>query len=173
VPEKEATARIKINRLLEAAGWRFLPDGDQASNIRLEPSVTITSSDSAAVGDDGMKIDCMFFERFEDTVRESLEKVFGLILRFKTKEELPKEEFAEFVADRKPEEAAALPAIKHDFKAYIINGRVRAIIDRREYTDLATNPVLSTRDFRAVPPKYRTPVPEYVKDYVPLNQFTA
>jgi hypothetical protein len=24
----------------------------------------------------------MFFERFEDTVRESLEKVFGLILRF-------------------------------------------------------------------------------------------
>ena len=52
MPEKEATARIKINRLLEAAGWRFLPDGDQASNIRLEPSVTITSSDVAALGDD-------------------------------------------------------------------------------------------------------------------------
>ena len=51
MPEKEATARIKINRLLEAAGWRFLPDGDQASNIRLEPSVMITSSDLAAVGD--------------------------------------------------------------------------------------------------------------------------
>jgi len=28
VPEKEATARIKITRLLEAAGWRFLPDGN-------------------------------------------------------------------------------------------------------------------------------------------------
>ncbi|MBP2573562.1 hypothetical protein J2767_004755 [Agrobacterium tumefaciens] len=26
VPRKEATARIKINRLLEAAGWRFFDD---------------------------------------------------------------------------------------------------------------------------------------------------
>ena len=25
--EKEATARIKINKLLEAAGWRFFPEG--------------------------------------------------------------------------------------------------------------------------------------------------
>jgi type I restriction enzyme R subunit len=25
--KKEATARIKINRLLEAAGWRFFDDG--------------------------------------------------------------------------------------------------------------------------------------------------
>ena len=29
------------------------------------------------------------------------------------------------------------------------------------------------RDFRAVPEKYRTLVPEYVKDYVSLNQFAA
>ena len=26
----EATARIKINKLLEAAGWRFFADGRQA-----------------------------------------------------------------------------------------------------------------------------------------------
>ena len=50
---------------------------------------------------------------------------------------------------------------------------MRAIIDSREYTDLATNPVLSTRDFRAVPAEYRTRVPEYIKDYISLNQFTA
>ena len=37
----EATARIKINRLLEAAGWRFFADADQPANIQLEPSVTI------------------------------------------------------------------------------------------------------------------------------------
>ena len=29
MPEKEATARIKINKLLEAAGWRFFPDPRQ------------------------------------------------------------------------------------------------------------------------------------------------
>ncbi|CAI4034114.1 hypothetical protein DNFV4_04558 [Nitrospira tepida] len=36
--EKEATARIKINKLLEAAGWRFFRDGSGPANIRLEPT---------------------------------------------------------------------------------------------------------------------------------------
>ena len=50
MPDKEATARIKINRLLEAAGWRFFQDGTAPANIRLEPSVTIKSSDLDALG---------------------------------------------------------------------------------------------------------------------------
>ncbi len=41
---KEATARIKINRLLETAGWRFFPEGAEPANIRLEPGVTISST---------------------------------------------------------------------------------------------------------------------------------
>ncbi len=176
------------------------------------------------IGYEGMKIDRMFFEKFEDTVRadntiaaaveagqwdrvidyvnrevfdkpeeyytldklrkaaavdrrltlrEILEKVFGLIPRFKSKDELLEEEFAKFVADTKPDEATAIPAIKTYFKAYVTSGRVRDIIDSRQFTDLATNPVFSTRDFKAVPQKYRTLVPEYVKDYVSLNQFAA
>ncbi len=48
---KEATARIKINKLLEAAGWRFFPEGSTPANIRLEPSVTIKSSDLEALGE--------------------------------------------------------------------------------------------------------------------------
>ena len=48
----EATARIKINKLLEAAGWGFFADGDQPANIRLEPSVTIKASDLDALGND-------------------------------------------------------------------------------------------------------------------------
>lgn len=176
------------------------------------------------IGYEGMKIDRMFFERFEETVREDpnivaaveagqwdrvidyvnrevfdkpeeyytldklrraaavdrrvtlreiLEKVFGLIPRFKTKDELLEEEFAKFVADYKPEEAQAIPAIKTFFKAYVTSDLVRHIIDNKDFTDLATNPVFSMRDFRAVPKKYRTLVPEYVKDYVSLNQFAA
>ena len=31
--DKEATARIKINKLLEAAGWRFFQDGNAPANI--------------------------------------------------------------------------------------------------------------------------------------------
>jgi type I restriction enzyme, R subunit len=48
---KEATARIKINKLLEAAGWRFFADASGPANIRLEPSVTIKSIDLEALGD--------------------------------------------------------------------------------------------------------------------------
>lgn len=105
------------------------------------------------------------------SLREILEKTFGLIARFKTKDELLDEEFAKFVADRKPSEDEAIPALRNYFKAYVSNGQVRQIIDTRQYTGLATNSAFSTRDFRAVPEPYRTLIPEYVKDYVSLNQF--
>lgn len=52
MPGKEATARIKINRLLEAAGWRFFADGALAANIRLEPGVTLKHTDLDALGND-------------------------------------------------------------------------------------------------------------------------
>lgn len=41
---KEATARIKINKLLEAAGWRFFEDDKGPANIQLEPSVALTKN---------------------------------------------------------------------------------------------------------------------------------
>ena len=105
------------------------------------------------------------------TLREILEKIFGLIPRFKSKDELLEEEFAKFVADAKPDEATAIPAIKTFFKAYVTSDRIREIIETGHFTDLATNAYFSTRDFKAVPKKYRALVPEYVKDYVSLNQF--
>ncbi|MEQ1743247.1 MAG: DEAD/DEAH box helicase family protein [Candidatus Nitrotoga sp.] len=173
---------------------------------------------------EGMRIDRMFYQRFEDTVRENativeaveagqwdkvidfvnrevfdrpaeyynldklrkaaavdrrlglreiLEKIFGLIPRFKSKDELLEEEFSKFVADYKPQEAEAMPALKNYFKAYATSEELRRIIESEEYTDLATNPFFSTRDFKAVPKQYRALIPNYIKDYVPLNQFTA
>ena len=47
----EAAARIKINRLLEAAGWRFFPSGNTPANICLEPSVKFKSTNLDALGD--------------------------------------------------------------------------------------------------------------------------
>ena len=176
------------------------------------------------IGPQGMKIDRMFFEKFEDTVRENktiaaaveagqwdrvidyvnrevfdkpkeyytldklrraaavdrrltlreiLEKIFGLIPGFKSKDELLEEEFSKFIADTKPEEVDAIPAIKTYFKAYVTSDQIRHIIESKQFTDLATNPLFSSRDFRAVPEKYRALVPEYVKDYVLLNLFAA
>jgi len=40
-PMKEATARIKINKLLENAGWRFFADANGPANIQLEPNVKL------------------------------------------------------------------------------------------------------------------------------------
>ncbi len=48
---KEATARIKINKLLEAAGWRFFAEGNKPANICLELGTTITESDLNEFGE--------------------------------------------------------------------------------------------------------------------------
>ena len=107
------------------------------------------------------------------TLREILEKVFDLIPEFKSKDELLEEEFDKFVADHKPEEARSIPAIKAYFKAYITSDLTRHIVDAGQFTDLATNAVFSIGDYSAVPQEYRMLVPEYVKDYVSLNQFAV
>lgn len=173
---------------------------------------------------EGMKIDRMFYQRFEDTVREDatiaaaveagqwdkvidyvnrevfdkpeeyynldklrraadvdrrlglreiLEKIFGLIPRFKSKDELLEEEFSKFVADYKPQDAEAMPALKNYFKAYVVSDQIRRIIETKDYTDLATNPFFSSSDFKAVPKQYRELIPNYIRDYVPLDQFAA
>ena len=106
------------------------------------------------------------------SLREILEKIFGLIPRFKSRDELLEEEFAKFIADQPPD-AAALPAIRNYFKAYATSGYLRDIIEKRQFTDLSTFPAFSTRDYKQVPAKYRQAVPEYIKDYVSLNQFTV
>lgn len=49
---KEASARIKINKLLEASGWRFFADGRGPANIQLESNATIQSQDLDALGKD-------------------------------------------------------------------------------------------------------------------------
>lgn len=200
-------------------GGNTPPPNPSGSHEHLGADILATIKEEK-IGVEGMKIDRMFFERFESTVRENehiakaveagewdrvidfvnrdvfnkpdqyysleklrkaaatdrrlslreiLEKIFGLIPRFKSKDELLEEEFAKFVSDTKPEEADAIPAIKTYFKAYVTSDKVRHIIQSREFTDLATNSVFSTCDYRAVPDKYKTLVPEYVKDYVSLN----
>lgn len=105
------------------------------------------------------------------TLREILEVIFGFIPRLKSKDELLEEEFAKFVADYKPDEVEALPAIKAYFKAYATSNHLRHIIENREFAALHTNPAFSFNDLREVPERYRTVIPAYIKDYVPLNQF--
>ena len=48
----EASARIKINKLLEVVGWRFFDQRDKPANICLEVGVTIKASDLDTLGND-------------------------------------------------------------------------------------------------------------------------
>ena len=48
----EAKARIKINRLLEKAGWRFFDDEKGPANIALEAGTKITKQDIDAFRED-------------------------------------------------------------------------------------------------------------------------
>jgi len=174
------------------------------------------------IGEYGMKIDRMFFQKFEEDVkddpfvkeqvmegrwdtvlsyiqneifekpknyytldklrksvnvdrrlslREIIEKIFGLIPSFKSKEEILDEEFDKFVLNAKPSEKDDILAIKYFFKAYITDGQLREIIDNKKFSELNVNPSFTAKDFKLVPDKYRNLVPEYVKDYVPLNKF--
>ena len=105
------------------------------------------------------------------TLREILAKAFGEIDRFKTKDELLEDELAKFVSIHKPD-APHMPVIRQFFKAYLTDGAVRAIVDSREFGRLADNPKVSISDIKTLG-DWRDVIPEYVKDYVSLNQFAA
>ena len=48
---KEAQARIKINKLLESAGWRFFDDGKGKANVALEPNVKLSQAQINDLGE--------------------------------------------------------------------------------------------------------------------------
>lgn len=188
---------------------------------RFDPDV-LKSIQEQQIGLEGMKIDRMFFEKFEErvkgdefiqtnveqgnweriveyvaahilnkpeefftleklrkaagidrrlSVREIVEKAYGFIQQFKSRDDLLEEEFEKFVADAKPEKPDIILPLKYFFKAYITDHQVREIIESKRLTELNTNPTFTMQDFKAVPVAWRNRVPEYIKDYVSLNQF--
>ena len=203
--------------------------GDKPGSFTHTGPDGIESQLEQQVGFQGMKVDRMFFEKFEEQVkanpvvvqqvnnaqwdqaidyittemfdkpneyfnldklrraagvdrrlglREILEKTFGLITGFKSKDELLEEEFDKFLLDQQTatgfsadSSASAVVAMKYYFKAYATDHRLRDIIETKRLTDLNVYPAFGMNDFKAVPPVWRTRIPEYVKDYVPLNQF--
>jgi len=181
----------------------------------------IVTSEETMVGPDGMKIDRMYFEKFEKTVvdhpilkahaeqgkwdelvdyieknimdkpdefytldklrasihsdrriplREIVEKIFGIIPYFKTKNELLDEEFDRFDSRYLPKEEYFTYA-RTVFKAYILDPEFREIIDTGDFAHL--NVSAYGEAFKRLSPELRKAIPEYIKDYVPLNNFVA
>lgn len=172
-----------------------------------------------AIGPEGMKIDRMYFEKFEErvkqdprviervqagdwealiayieqqhfnrpkefftldklrkavqsdrrlTLREILEFIFGKVPYFKTKDEMLDDEFDKFDSRYLPGESVFSYA-RNVFKAYLTDSQFREIVDTGNYSLLNVNP--NGEAFQRIPPELRRLIPEYIKDYVPLNQF--
>ncbi len=102
------------------------------------------------------------------TLREILEKAFGFIPGFKSREELLDEECDKFIAIHQPSSDEVLP-VKNFLKAYVTDPEIRDIIESEQYGRFYTTPLAG--DFQNLTPELRTLIPEYVKDYVPLNRF--
>ena len=177
---------------------------------------TLAKIEEEQIGYEGMRIDRMFYDKFEDqvkddpiikqhvekdqwdsaithanenhpndidklrkavgvdrklTMREIIEKAFGVIDHFKSKDELLEEEFDKFVSDYKPEDSQAIMPMKYYFKAYTTDAHVRDIITNKNFTDLNTNPSFTMEDFKSVPKDWRQVIPNYVDDYVPIDKF--
>lgn len=107
------------------------------------------------------------------SIREVVEKIFGIIPKFKSKDEMLEEEFDKFISIYPPEEDVNLRALKYFFKAYIVDQDIRKIIEAKDFQALQTNPTLTIAQFKEVTPKYREVIPLYIKDYIKLDQFAA
>jgi len=101
--------------------------------------------------------------------REFLERVFGFIDTFKSKDEKLEEEVEKFISIYKPE-SKYVPYIRNYLKAYIADDRFREIINSKHFGELNFYPGFSFQEFQALN-GWRDIVPEYVKDYVSVNQY--
>ncbi len=101
--------------------------------------------------------------------REFLERIFGLIDRFKDKDELLEEECEKFISIYKPE-SKYVPYIKNYLKAYVTDEKFRDIINNKHFAELNVYAGFTMSEFKALN-GWRETVPEYVKDYVPINQY--
>lgn len=107
------------------------------------------------------------------SIREVVEKIFGIIPKFKSKDELLEEEFDKFISIYPPEEDVNVRALKYFFKAYIVDQDIRKIIATKDFHALQTHPMLTISQFKAVAAKYRDVIPVYINDYVKLERFAA
>ncbi|HWZ23536.1 MAG TPA: DEAD/DEAH box helicase family protein, partial [Cytophagaceae bacterium] len=191
---------------------------DDYDSTNPDPLKSMKVSD---IGAEGMKIDRMYFDKFEDTVkddvniqqmihekdfdaiekyivnqifdkpneyynisklrnaakvdrrltlREIIEKIFGFIPYFKSKDELLDEEFEKFDSRYLPNQEYFSYA-KDYFKNYIIDTEFRDIIENKRFALLNTNP--NGDVFRKLSTELRNSIPEYIKDNVSLNKFLA
>jgi len=103
------------------------------------------------------------------SLREILDKIFGKIKYFKTKDELLEEEVQKFISICHPE-PKFVNIIAQFMKAYILDEDIRRVIESGEFGQLSTSPRFDMQDLAELD-GWKEPVIEYIKDYVSLNAY--
>jgi len=107
------------------------------------------------------------------TIREIIEKIFGIIPDFKNKDQLLEEEFQKFVTTNAIHETENITALRHFFKAYIVDQDLREIIRNKDFAMINNISSISMEDFKAISDEGRTIVPQYIETYVSIDKFAA
>lgn len=100
---------------------------------------------------------------------EILDKIFGRIHRFKTKDELAEEEFDKFIINYEVP-SDMFYETKEFFKMYVLDEEARARINKRDYGSFASDPIM-THIFKMMGPDRLKNIPDFIKDNINLNKF--
>jgi len=101
--------------------------------------------------------------------RELLERIFGHIARFKTRDEKLEDECDKFIAIHKPA-SRYVPHIKNYLKAYLTDSEFRDIIDNDG--DMHSCSAFSFEEYKALN-GFRDIVPAYVRDYIAMGNYAV
>ncbi|MCL4377471.1 MAG: DEAD/DEAH box helicase family protein [Actinobacteria bacterium] len=103
------------------------------------------------------------------SINEILDKIFGKIVRFKSKEELAEDEFEKFKVDCDIETDKYYET-KEFFKNYLLEENFRTKINQKEFRQFADNPEILEILKKLGQEKLKN-ISEYIKDNINLNQF--
>ncbi len=115
------------------------------------------------IGPGGMRIDR---ELFNDETSFSVQTAIN-------RDKLLEEECARFLRLHPPADPTDIPLVTNFFRACVMSAPLRDIIASRNFAQLSTNPGFTMTDLAAVPQPFRTIVPDYINDNVPLECFAA
>jgi type I restriction enzyme R subunit len=214
---------LKLPNLLESTDPNppFIEPKLKKDGFEYADADHIATIQETRVGYEGMKIDRMFFQQFENAVKEdadilkaidagNIESAMGLTVDkylnkpqefftieklrkalkidrkvslreileqifyghiIKGKEELMDDEFDKFITTIDISHIEDIMALRYYFFAYLTDSHLRQIIDNHDYTELNYNPSFGIDDFTRVDDSLRHMVPNYINNYVPLDQF--
>lgn len=101
--------------------------------------------------------------------REVLEKIFGFIGDFKSRDSMLDDECEKFISIAKPD-PTIIPMVKNFIKSYVLDSGFRDIIEKQDFPKLEVYPGFSMADYKALG-DLRLVLPTYIKENIILNNY--